>query len=406
MRPNEDFQTTVGAELACSSSTSSAARRASASCPGSPHQHSGQSIQFSDRLSSWSSRPMWSRSGARVRSRSAQPAPNYYRYGDYRMGARSTRGRAPDPAGGVALKAASGLFTQPPIPFQLTRNTANPRLLPNRSWQSSFGTELALPAAFEIDSTLYYSHMWQIARASARLEPGADGESAVRPFFEADGKGRAYGFELLLRRRAQDGVFGWLSYTLSRSERFLEGGRTVVFAFDQTHVLNLALSYMVSGWTFGARFTLATGRPVGEVYDPEGEHTQFDADEDDFDPDSGGRRTRLPTYHQLDVRIDREWQLGSLEGSVFLDVINRTTRATARAISTLRLHRARPLAGFPILPRLAYGCAAMTRACLAIVLVQCSRFASSCRTFRAERRGGARVLAIVAEPPRSRPAPR
>ena len=35
----------------------------------------------------------------------------------------------------VTLKAASGLFTQPPIPFQLTRNTANPRLLPNRAWQ-------------------------------------------------------------------------------------------------------------------------------------------------------------------------------------------------------------------------------------------------------------------------------
>jgi outer membrane receptor protein involved in Fe transport len=246
---------------------------------------------------------------------------NYFRYGDvstWRFDPRTVvRFRLFE---GVKLKAATGLFSEPPLPFQLTRGAANPKLAPQRAWQNSVGAELQLPAALEIDTTLFYSAMYDIARSSGQLQQDENGNVA-RPFFESDGRGRAYGWELMLRRRAEKGLFGWISYTLSRSERFLEGGDSVVFAFDQTHVLNLALSYAVSGWTFGARFTLATGRPVGDILDPTG-RTKFDADEDDFDPDSGGKTTRLPTFHQLDVRIDRDFVLGRVRGSVYLDVIN------------------------------------------------------------------------------------
>jgi hypothetical protein len=247
---------------------------------------------------------------------------NYYRYGDVSTWSLDPRGVVRVAlTDSVKLKAASGLFAEPPIPFQLTRGAANPNLKPLRAWQNSVGTELQLPAAFEVDSTLFYSRMWQITRSSGQLQTGDSGTPS-RPFFQSDGEGRAYGFELLLRRRAERGLFGWLSYTLSRSERFLEGGRSVVFAFDQTHVLNLAISYAVSGWTFGGRFTFATGRPVGDLLASGGD-TNFDADRDDFDPNPQGKRTRLPTYHQLDIRIDRNFTLGDrIRGSVFVDVIN------------------------------------------------------------------------------------
>lgn len=221
----------------------------------------------------------------------------------------------------MRLKLGSGLFAQPPLPFQLTRGIANPRLPPSRALQSSIGAEVALPMAFEIDTSLFYTRMWQIARNDSRPVADAEGR-AVRQLLVGDGEGRAYGWELLLRRQAERGLFGWLSYTLSRSERFLEGGRTVVFTFDQTHVLNFAISYAWEGFTFGARMALASGRPVGDLLDPQGDDAVYDADADDFDPDSRGRRTRLPLYHQLDVRVDRSWTLGPIEGSVYLDIIN------------------------------------------------------------------------------------
>ncbi|HKP60205.1 MAG TPA: hypothetical protein VJV78_25950, partial [Polyangiales bacterium] len=247
---------------------------------------------------------------------------NYYRYGNISNWSFDPRGVVRVALSKrLKLKAASGLFAEPPIPFQVTRGAANPDLKPLRSWQNSVGTELTLPAALEIDSTLFYSRMWQITRSSGQLALDENGNPS-RPFFQSDGEGRAYGFELLLRRRAERGFFGWLSYTLSRSERFLEGGRTVVFAFDQTHVLNLALSYAVAGWTFGGRFTFATGRPVSDLLAPDGD-TSFDADDDNFDPNSRGARTRLPTYHALDIRIDRAFTLGDrIKGSVFLDIMN------------------------------------------------------------------------------------
>lgn len=219
------------------------------------------------------------------------------------------------------LKAASGLFSQAPLPFQILREAGDPRLKPNRAWQNSVGAELKLPLSMEVETTVFYNAMWQLTRGASELTVG-DGAKVRPSFYSDDGRGRAYGFELLVRRRVSEGLFGWLSYTLSRSERFLRGKAPVVFGFDQTHVLNLAMSYTISGWRFGARFTLATGRPVGDLLDASGEGTIFDSDGNDLDPSPRGRRTRLPTFHQLDVRIDREFRLGPIDGSIYVDVIN------------------------------------------------------------------------------------
>src|SRR5207248_2850176 len=50
--------------------------------------------------------------------------------------------------------------------------------------------------------------------------------------------GRAYGLEVLLRRQSKNGPYGWLSYTLSRSERYRDGG-WVPYDFDRSHLVNV-----------------------------------------------------------------------------------------------------------------------------------------------------------------------
>jgi hypothetical protein len=322
--PSEFAQTTIGFEESIFIYDVKGEIPSFAELPGIPAPELvGESLPFEDRLQELAMAPYLEQVVRPGRFEiSGGLRAEYMRYGD-------THQWAWDPRGVVRfkltehakLKAATGLFAQPPLPPQLARQAANPKLKPNRSWQSSFGTEITLPFSFEIDSTLFYSHMWQLTRPTPEVRVDENGET-FRPFFTDDGKGRAYGFELLLRRRSEHGFFGWLSYTLSRSERFLEGNESVVFAFDQTHVLNLAASYETGGWTFGARFLLATGRPVQDILDLDGNDSVVDLDEDDFDPSSRGRRIRLPTFHQLDVRIDRAWKLGPIDGSVFLDIIN------------------------------------------------------------------------------------
>ena len=50
--------------------------------------------------------------------------------------------------------------------------------------------------------------------------------------------GRAYGLEVLLRRQSRTGLFGWISYTLSRSERYRDGD-WAPYDFDRPHLFNV-----------------------------------------------------------------------------------------------------------------------------------------------------------------------
>ena len=244
----------------------------------------------------------------------------------------------------LKLKAATGLFTQPPSVFQITRQTGSTDLAPNRAWQSSAGLELMLPERIEVHTTGFYSQMFDISRQVNRVIDTPEGPR--RQFFVADGEGRSYGLELLVRRKVDRGLYGWLSYTLSRSERRTGAGTWEPFVFDQTHILNFALSYSVDGWRFGAAFQLATGRPsdtlVGTIYD---------ADEDEFDPSFRTLGGRLDTFTRLDLRIDRDFEVGPIRGSVYLDVQNVYNATNNEGV--LYQHdylRTANLPGLPIIP--------------------------------------------------------
>jgi hypothetical protein len=244
----------------------------------------------------------------------------------------------------LLLKAGTGLFTQPPVAIQTISTGGNPALGPQRAWQNSVGTELRLPWDVQIEVNGFYSHMFDLARFSQRIVPGPDGQPR-REFFRADQEGRAYGLEVLLRRPVQDGFYAWVSYTWSRSERRNPGGDWFIFNQDQEHVFNLVASYYVDGWRFGARFTLATGRPTPRI-----RGGVYDADANDYDPITTGELDRLPTYHQLDVRIDRDWTIGPVRGTVYLDVLNVYNGQNSEGlIYQYDFQRAVPLPGIPIL---------------------------------------------------------
>ncbi len=242
----------------------------------------------------------------------------YFRYADVSqpliMPRAVVRWRATDD---VLFKAATGLFSQEPIPFQLTRNLGDQRLTPYQSWQTSIGTEVKLPESIEVEASAFYTQMWSLARATNQIVAADVATGVRRRFFVDDGQGRAYGMELMVRRRIERGFYGWISYTFSRSERFIDGGNVVPFSWDQTHVLNLALSYAVDGWRFGARFQLATGRPWFDVVG-----ARYDADADEYRSVTADLGGRLPTYHQLDLRIDRDFTIDEVSGSVYLEVLN------------------------------------------------------------------------------------
>jgi hypothetical protein len=73
--------------------------------------------------------------------------------------------------------------------------------------------------------------------------------------------GRAYGVEVLVRRQAKSGIFGWVSYTLSRSER-MRDGQWVAYDFDRTHLVNLVAGLPLRrNWDLGLRLQYQSGKP-------------------------------------------------------------------------------------------------------------------------------------------------
>jgi len=112
------------------------------------------------------------------------------------------------------------------------------------------------------------------------------------------GKGRAYGIEWLLKKRA--GRFtGWLSYTLSRTERKIDSinnGQWYNARQDRTHDISIVGTYQLNKkWTFSAVWVFYTGDAVTF---PSGKYT---VDGNVYFLYTKRNAYRMPNYHRLDL---------------------------------------------------------------------------------------------------------
>ncbi|HPH21392.1 MAG TPA: TonB-dependent receptor, partial [Haliscomenobacter sp.] len=113
------------------------------------------------------------------------------------------------------------------------------------------------------------------------------------------GTGRAYGMELSLKK-TQGLLHGVLSYTLSRTERRIEGintGRWYPSNFDKPHDLTVVLNYQYNQrHTLTLNFTYGTGRPTtapeGSYRTPAGVPIPIYSDRNAL---------RIPDYHRMDL---------------------------------------------------------------------------------------------------------
>ena len=149
---------------------------------------------------------------------------------------------------------------------------------------------------------------------------------------EAVGKGRSYGAEFLAKLETEQ-LFGWVAYTWSRSKRTRDprmDSNYYRYILDQPNVLTALGSWEINkAWKVGARFRFSTGNPftpVGGSY--------FDSDSQSYKPIDGPILSdRLPDFFQLDLRVDRSWQLGIGRLALFLDLQNATNRLNAEGVS-------------------------------------------------------------------------
>lgn len=181
-----------------------------------------------------------------------------------------------------------------------------------------------------------------------------------------NGKARAYGLELLLRKNS--GRFnGWLAYTLSKSEQQTKGitpnelginnGDWYNTPHDKTHDISLTTSYKLNDrWEISSNFLFQTGQPATF---PNGQYVYNGI----VIPNYGQRNTnRLPSYNRLDISfkyqpkqsVNKKWQ-----GHWVFGVYNVYNRKNAASINfsqnaTTGVNEATRLSIFGIVPSISY----------------------------------------------------
>ncbi|MDY7232214.1 TonB-dependent receptor domain-containing protein [Hyalangium rubrum] len=247
----------------------------------------------------------------------------------------------------VTLKGGAGLYHGPAINDEPSTSFGNPELRAKRSYQYSVGSEWQPSAEYFLSGEVFYNDLKRlIVRSDAMVE--RDGQQVPERLTNL-GTGHIYGFELLARRNLTDRLFGWVAYTFSRSERRDRPGEaTRLFDNDQTHVLTAIASYkLTANWEVGARFRFSSGNPRTPITG-----ARRDDLTDVFIPIFGGVNSdRLPNFHQLDIRVDRNFIFDTWNLNVYLDLTNAYNNPAKEGILyNYNYTESAFLEGLPLLP--------------------------------------------------------
>lgn len=243
----------------------------------------------------------------------------------------------------TTLKGGIGLFQRPPDFQESYPPFGTPGLQSNRAIHYSLGAEQDLSRQVDVSVEGFYKDLDQLV---SRVPSDAGNYE-----YNNVGRGRVVGAEVLLRYKPGERFFGWLAYTISRSERQNSPEDEVrLDTFDQTHILTALGSYRLGrGWDFGARYRLVSGNPttpiIGGIYNANG--GVYAAIEGE--PLS----ERLPLFHQLDLRVDKTWDYRVWKLSTYLDVQNVYYSQNVEGYAyNYNFTRKTPVTGLPIIPSL------------------------------------------------------
>lgn len=210
----------------------------------------------------------------------------------------------------TTIKAGVGKFTQLPDEPEIISPIGNPNLRLPRALHVSAGVEQKVTETFTASAEGFVKWMDQITTTT----PGGSA-----PFFVNSQRGRVYGGELFLRVRPAGRFFGFLSYTLMRSERANEGEAFRLFNRDQTHILGTTGVYRLGrGWEVGATVRYTSGTPYTPVV-----ASTHEATKDVYQPRLGRPMSeRNPAFIRIDARVQKTWTFEKWSFAVYLDVQN------------------------------------------------------------------------------------
>jgi hypothetical protein len=216
----------------------------------------------------------------------------------------------------TTIRGHVGSWSRRPELWRTTPALGTPGLGPQRTAEAALGLDRSIaPFVVSLDG---------FARSLSGRPIAVADESARGYRLEAEGTGRVLGAGVGVRLPPSPDGWALASYEISTSERDDGPGPARPWSGDRLHSLRAAASLVVGdGWQIGLRFRLASGAPVPRIVG-----ATYDADADAYRPIARGT-TRLSTFHELDLRLDRSWAALGGTITVWVDVQNLYDRPNA-----------------------------------------------------------------------------
>lgn len=138
------------------------------------------------------------------------------------------------------------------------------------------------------------------------------------------GKGRSYGIEAYVRDRILNNYNLILSYTYVRSEFRDYTDKFIPSSWDNRHLVNLTLSReFKKNWNVGAKWRFVGGSPFTPWdTDRSSLKSAWDARNQGYIDYSNFNTLRTGNFHQLDLRIDKQYFFAKWSLNLYIDIQN------------------------------------------------------------------------------------
>jgi len=225
------------------------------------------------------------------------------------------------------IKGALGTYNQSPKPQGQVIDSlyGNPNLPTTNAAHYVLGYEWQITDLISLDVQGYVNRQWNIPRMASYYDITTAKTVDDIKMYYSDAIGRSRGIEIMLRHNQNDRFFGWIAYTLSKSERknprinAISKSGWANYAYDQTNNLQFLASYKLpKNWEIGGRLRYTTGNPTTPIVGIEYDLTSNSVDRIGGVPNS----ERMDPFFQFDFRAEKKWNYKKSNLAVYFDIQN------------------------------------------------------------------------------------
>lgn len=213
----------------------------------------------------------------------------------------------------LGFKDASGEFVNKSLKYiQSNHYVLGTQYLPNG----------ALRFTLECFYKQYKNYPVSKSNGTSLANQGSDFGSIGSEAVESVGKGETYGLEFFVQQKLVKNIFYVFSYTYARSYYSGLNGKLIASSWDNQHLISTTLGYKFKkNWQLGLKYRFAGGTPYTPFDLKTSQQNYYLLGTGVLDYDKINTE-RLPSFNQLDVRLDKKMNFKKISLDLFLDFQN------------------------------------------------------------------------------------